>query len=154
MVAAAAALVEKSARLSTRQWPEAAVALERANALRLESFELIEEDAQAYLAFVDAVRSREDTETARARTIDVPLRMIRAAANVVGLAVQLANHGNANLRADAVVGATLAAAAADGGLTLIEVNVGQGVDDARLDEARTLARQAGEGARSVRPRDS
>jgi formiminotetrahydrofolate cyclodeaminase len=130
------------------------VALERANALRLKSFELIEEDAQAYIAFVDAVRSQEDVETARARTIEVPLRMTRAAAEVVGLAVQLAKNGNPNLRADAVVGATLAAAAADAGLTLIEVNIGQGVADARLDEARTLAREAGESARSLRSRDS
>ena len=57
MVAAAAALLEKSARLSTRQWEGAAAALEKANALRVESFGLIEEDAQAFLAFVEAVRA-------------------------------------------------------------------------------------------------
>ena len=78
----------------------------------MESFALIEEDSQAYLAFVEAVRSQQDVGTAHARTVDVPLRMIRAAADVAELAVQLAQHGNPNLRADAVVGATLAAAAA------------------------------------------
>jgi formiminotetrahydrofolate cyclodeaminase len=151
VVAAAAALVEKSARLSTRQWAGAAGALERAHALRLESFELIEEDAQAYLAFVDAVRSHQEVDKAQARTIDIPLRMTRAAAEVAELAVQLAKHGNPNLRADAVVAATLAAAAAESGLTLIAVNLGDARDDARLAEARRLARKATGLAASLRP---
>lgn len=154
MVAAAAALLEKSARLSGKQWDGAAAALERAHALRVESFELIEEDAQAYLAFVDAVRSQTDVETAHARTVDVPLRMTRAAAEVVELAVQLANKGNPNLRADAVVAATLAAAAADSGLTLIAVNVGDVAGDARLAAAKQLARKATGLAASLRPQDS
>jgi formiminotetrahydrofolate cyclodeaminase len=154
VVAAAAALLEKSARLSGKQWDGAAAALERAHALRVESFELIEEDAQAYLAFVDAVRSQTDVETAHARTVDVPLRMTRAAAEVVELAVQLANKGNPNLRADAVVAATLAAAAADSGLTLIAVNVGDVAGDTRLAAARQLARKATGLAASLRPQDS
>jgi formiminotetrahydrofolate cyclodeaminase len=147
-------LVEKSAGLSKKQWEGAAGALERARALRVESFALIEEDAQAYLAFVDAVRSQEDVGMAHARTVDVPLRMIRAAAEVAELAVQLAQHGNPNLRADAVVGATLAAAAAESGLMLIEVNLGDAADDARFAAARKLARKASGLALSLRPRDS
>jgi formiminotetrahydrofolate cyclodeaminase len=154
VVAAAAALLEKSARLSTKQWAGAAAALERAHALRDESFALIELDAQAYLAFVDAVRSQEDVETAHARTVDVPLRMTQAAAEVAELAVQLANHGNPNLRADAVVAATLAAAAAESGLTLISVNVGDSAGDARLAAARQLARKATGLALSLMPQDS
>lgn len=154
MVAAAAALLEKSARLSTKLWEGAAAALERAHTLRMESFALIEEDAQAYLAFVDAVRSQEGVETAHARTVDVPLRMTRAAAEVAELAVQLANHGNPNLRADAVVAATLAAAAAESGLTLIGVNVGDAAGDARLAAARQLARKAKRLSASLSPQDS
>ena len=154
MVAAAAALVEKSARLSQKQWDGAAAVLERAHALRLESFELIEEDAQAYLAFVDAVRSQADVGTAHARTVDVPLRMVRAASEVAELAVQLAEHGNSNLRADAVVGAILAAAAAESGLMLIEVNLGDSAGDARFAVAKKLARKASGLAVSLRPRDS
>jgi methenyltetrahydrofolate cyclohydrolase len=151
VVAAAAALVEKSARLSTKQWEGAGGALQRAHALRVESFELIEEDAQAYLAFVAAVRAHKDFETAHARTVDVPLRMTRAAAEVAELAVQLANHGNPNLRADAVVAATLAAAAAESGLTLIAVNLGDAAEDTRLTEARRLAQKATGLAVSLRP---
>ena len=149
MVAAAAALVEKSARLSTKHWDGAAGALEEAHSLRVKSFELIEEDSQAFLAFVDATRSGNDVAVARARTVDVPLRMTRAAAEVVELAVQLARHGNPNLRADAVVGAILAAAAADSGATLIAVNV-EDKDDVRLDDAQKLARKASELARALR----
>jgi formiminotetrahydrofolate cyclodeaminase len=151
VVAAAAALVEKSANLSGKHWDGAAAALERAHALRVKSFELIEEDAQAFLAFIDAVRSGKDVEDARARTIDVPLVMTQAAAEVAELAVQLASRGNPNLRADAVVAATLAAAAAESGLTLIAVNLADAPDDARLAAARQLARKATGLARSLRP---
>jgi methenyltetrahydrofolate cyclohydrolase len=157
VVAAAAALVEKSANLSRKHWDGAAGALERAHALRVKSFELIEEDSQAFLAFVDAVRSGQNVkivEDARARTVDVPLVMTQAAAEVAELAVQLANHGNPNLRADAVVAATLAAAAAESGLTLIAVNVADAPDDARLAAARQLARKATGLAASLRPQGS
>jgi methenyltetrahydrofolate cyclohydrolase len=154
VVAAAAALVEKSANLSKKHWDGAAGALERAHALCEESFALIELDAEAYLAFVEAVRSQQDVGTAHARTVDVPLRMTRAAAEVAELAVELANHGNPNLRADAVVAAILAAAAAESGLTLIAVNVGDAAGDARLAAARKLARQASTLARSLTPQDS
>lgn len=146
--------MEKSARLSQKHWDAAAGALERAQALRAESFGLIEEDAQAYLAFVEAVRSQQGIDAAHARTVDVPLRMIRAAAEVAELAVQLARHGNPNLRADAVVGATLAAAAAESGLILIEVNLGDATADARFAVAKKLARKASGLALSIRPEDS
>ncbi|MHB8589168.1 MAG: cyclodeaminase/cyclohydrolase family protein [Candidatus Dormibacteraceae bacterium] len=163
VVAAAAALVEKAAHLSTKHWEGAAAALGQAHALRVKSFELIEEDAQAYLAFVAVLRAAKNQEraesqeavgTAHARTIDVPLRMIRAATEVTELAVQLAQHGNPNLRADAVVAATLAAAAAESGLTLIEVNLGEAADDARLALARKLAQRASGLALSLRPQVS
>jgi formiminotetrahydrofolate cyclodeaminase len=154
VVAAAAALLEKSARLSSKQWDGAAAALDRAHAIRVESFELIEEDAQAFLAFIEAVRSEKDVETAHARTVDVPLRMTRAAAEVAELAVSLANHGNPNLRADAVVAATLAAAAAESGFTLISVNLRDAPADPRFGAARQLARKATGLAASLRPPDS
>lgn len=146
--------MEKAARLSKRHWDGAAGAVDRAQTLREESFALIEEDAQAYLAFVEAVRAQHEIDTAHALTIDVPLRMIRAAAEVTELAVQLANQGNPNLRADAVVGAVLAAAAAEAGLLLIEVNLGDPSGDARFAMAKKLARKAGGLALSLRPRDS
>jgi formiminotetrahydrofolate cyclodeaminase len=80
--------------------------------------------------------------------------MIRAAAEVAELAVQLANRGNPNLRADAVVGAMLAAAAAESGMLLIEVNLSEAAGDARYAVARKRARKATGLALSLRPRDS
>jgi formiminotetrahydrofolate cyclodeaminase len=158
VVAAAAALVEKAARLSAGHWDGAAAALERATVLRTDSFELIEADSQAYLGFVEAVRAAKGLEgptrdeavgKAHARTIDVPLEMIRAAAEVSELAALLAERGNPNLRADAVVAAILAAAAAESGLTLITVNV-HDTADVRLQEAKKLAGQARKRADSLR----
>jgi formiminotetrahydrofolate cyclodeaminase len=100
------------------------------------------------------VRSQQDIDVAHARTVDVPLHKIRAAAEVAELAVQLAQQGNPNLRADAVVGAILAAAAAEAGLLLIEVNLSDPAADARFAVARKLARKASGLALSLRPRDS
>ena len=71
VVAAAAALVQKVARLSTRQWPEAGEVHTRAERLRLRAEELIEEDSQAYLAFVEAMRAGVDVAGAKARTIEI-----------------------------------------------------------------------------------
>jgi methenyltetrahydrofolate cyclohydrolase len=85
------------------------------------------------------VRSGRDVAAARERTIEVPLDIVRSAAAVVALADQLAAHGNPNLRADAVVAAILAAAAAESAAILIAVNV-EDQGDVRLQEAQKLAR--------------
>jgi len=79
--------------------------------------------------------------------------MTRAAAEIAELGVQLANHGNPNLRADAVVAATLAAAAAESGFTLISVNLAMRRRSA-VAAARQLARKATGLAASLRPQDS
>jgi formiminotetrahydrofolate cyclodeaminase len=114
---------------------------ERAERLRLQSEDLIEQDSLAYLDFVEAVRSGEGVAGAQARTIQVPLEIVRAAAEVAALAEQSASLGNPKLRADAVVAAMLASAAAEAAAYLVGVNVGE-TADARVDEARTLAAEA------------
>jgi formiminotetrahydrofolate cyclodeaminase len=141
VVAAAAALVQKVARLSSKQWPEAVEIHERAERLRLHSEELIEEDSLAYLAFVEAVRSGQDVAGAQARTVEIPLDIVRVAAEVATLADQSASLGNPRLRADAVVAAMLASAAAESAAFLVGVNLGE-TADRRLDEARRLASEA------------
>jgi formiminotetrahydrofolate cyclodeaminase len=133
--------VQKVALLSTKQWPEAADAHGRAERLRLHSEELIEADSMSYLAYVEAVRSGQDVDSARARTVEVPLEIVRAAAAVAALAEQSASLGNPRLRADAVVAAMLAVAAAEAAAFLVAVNVGE-VADERLEEARRLAGEA------------
>jgi formiminotetrahydrofolate cyclodeaminase len=155
----AAALLEKVAVLSTTHWSGTADAGERAHALRLHAEELLEEDAHAYLAFVDAVRAAKAMSgEARARavgpahskTVDVPLAIVRSGAEVVDIAATLAAHGNPNLRADAVVAATLAAAAAEAGAGLMAVNLSAAPGDQRLEEARRLATAAREKVDALR----
>lgn len=150
MVATAAALLEKCARLSARRWSGSAAALEEAHALRLHSEELVEHDVHAYLGFVEAVRSSQDLEDAQARTVEVPLEIARAAVKVGLLAEKLAAHGNPKLRADAVVAAILASAAAESAAFLVEINLGP-VGDARSVEAQALALEALDLSRRLRP---
>jgi formiminotetrahydrofolate cyclodeaminase len=150
VVAAAAALLQKVTKLSGKQWPEAAEMHGRAERLRLQSEELIEQDSLAYLDYVEAVRSGHGIAGAQARTIQIPLEIARAAAEVAALAEQSASLGNSKLRADAVVAAMLASAAAEAAAYLVGVNLKEAADggrvgesaDVRLDEARRLAREA------------
>jgi formiminotetrahydrofolate cyclodeaminase len=158
-VAMAAALLEKAAVLSAKHWRGAAAAGERAHALRLRAEELLEEDAHAYLAFVEALRAAmgmnaeargRSVGPAHSKTVDVPLAVVRSATEVVELAAALAGHGNPNLRADAVVAATLAAAAAEAGAGLMAVNLFDSPSDPRLEEARSLAKAARENVAALR----
>jgi formiminotetrahydrofolate cyclodeaminase len=155
----AAALLEKAAALSSRHWSGAAAAGERAHVLRLHAEELLEEDAHAYLAFVEALRAAKVMtgeararmiNPARSKTVDVPLAIVRSGAEVVDIAAALAAHGNPNLRADAVVAATFAAAAAEAGAGLIAVNLSDAPGDARLEEAWHLATAAREKVTALR----
>jgi formiminotetrahydrofolate cyclodeaminase len=153
VVAAAAALLEKCARLSARRWAGSAEALEQAHALRVQSEELVEHDVRAYLGFVEAVRSQAGLEDAHARTVGVPLEIARAAVKVSLLAEQLAEHGNPKLRADAVVAAILASAAAESAAFLVDVNLGPG-HHVRSAEAQALALQASDLSRKLRVQGS
>ena len=125
----------------------------RAERLRLQSEELIEQDANAYVSFVEAVRSGQGVADALARTVQVPLEIVRAAAEVAELAEKSASLGNPKLRADAVVAAMLATAAAESAAYLVGVNLGE-TADARLDEARRLASEASARLRSPGARGS
>jgi methenyltetrahydrofolate cyclohydrolase len=151
----AAALLEKAATLSTKRWASAEVALEQAHALRLRAEELVDADAHAYLSFVEALRGAKGLRgsareraiaPARAATVDVPLAIARLGAEAVELAGELAAHGNPNLRADAMVAATLAASAATAAARLMAVNLSGARSDPRLVEAQKTARAAGDKA--------
>lgn len=157
VIAMASALLEKVARLSTPRWAGANAALEAAQALRLRAEELVEADANSYMAYVEAVRSARNVQgqareraiaPARAATIDVPLAIARLAGEAVELADALARNGNPHLRADAMVAATLAAAAGTAAARLIDVNL-SGARDDRSTEADRLARAANEKAAAL-----
>jgi methenyltetrahydrofolate cyclohydrolase len=150
-VAMAAGLVEKSARLSTSHWIGAAGVGKRAAVLRRLAAILVEADARSYADYVKAVRAarglhtverRRMLEPAQERIVEVPLTIVRAAAETVDLAAEIAEHGNPNLRSDAIVAVHLAAAAAQAGTTTLAANVGRAGKDERLAEARRLARAA------------
>jgi methenyltetrahydrofolate cyclohydrolase len=143
-VAMAAALLVKAAKLSREQWTEteADAAATRAEAARLRAESLVDEDADAYRALQAAWReARNLVAPARTRVIEVPLAIVRTAAEVTELAEALAAHGNPRLRGDAVVAAILAAAAAQAAASLVAINLA-GTPDDRLTEASTLAQEA------------
>ena len=156
--AMAAGLVEKSARLSITHWIGAANIGKRAAVLRQQASSMIEADAAAYTDFMEATRAARGLHTvereriigpARNRIVEVPLAIVRAAAEVAGLGVQMAEHGNPNLRSDAVTAVHLAAAAAQGAAATIAADVKAATDE-RLTEARSLAKDATERARTLR----
>jgi methenyltetrahydrofolate cyclohydrolase len=149
-VAIAAALLEKVARLSAKEWAAAPAAVESAVRLRLEAEQLVEADVHAYVGFLAARRqARLLPEPAREaaigpaleQTVAVPLAMLKVAMTSVELAAQLAQHGNPNLHADAVTAALLASAAGVAAARLVAVNLA-GTEDPRVAEAGRLARSA------------
>ena len=123
-----ATLAELAARFSDE--PDTA---ERLVGLRTELLRLADADAAAYSDFM---RTRSDAD--RDRTIDVPLALAEAAAEVAALARVLVETGNPRVAGDAEAGYELAAAAARVGSRLVEINLA-GADDPRLERARAAA---------------
>ena len=140
----AAGLVEKCARLSARHWIGAAAAGKRSAVVRKLATLLVDADVAAYTDYMKAKGSAE-----RERIIDIPLSIVRAADEVVGLGTQLVEHGNPRLRSDAYAAVLLAAAAARSASVTLADNV-LAATDTRLVEARALARSANARARSLR----
>jgi formiminotetrahydrofolate cyclodeaminase len=157
VVALAAALVEKVAKLSTKQWAGAAKLVGLATTLRRTAEELVDADAFAYTEFVVARRAarglnaeaEQELESARARTINLPLDTIRNAVETVEVASALAESGNPNLRSDAAVACTLAIAGAQAALITMRANLPDSSRDPRLVEARRLVRAASSRLRSL-----
>jgi len=126
VVATSAALLQKVALRSEELWSGAAGAHARAAAMRARAEELVELDSLAYLEFMEAMRAGHNVETARQKTIDIPMEIASLAAEVVALAHVLESNGNPNLKADAAAAAILAQAAATTAAMLVTVNVSAG----------------------------
>jgi len=92
---------------------------QRAEALRVELTPLAAEDEAAYREFL-ATRS----DSARARTIELPLRMAELAADTAELAVESAQSTERAVSGDAKTGVLLAEAAARAAALLVQVNGG------------------------------
>ncbi|HLR97231.1 MAG TPA: cyclodeaminase/cyclohydrolase family protein [Jiangellaceae bacterium] len=154
--AAAAGLVAMAARFST---DELTMVADRADALRAEVTPLVDEDATAYTAVLEAARlPREQDDRKRRLTealqvaADVPLRIARVGSEVAELAARLVIEGNPNVRGDAHAGVFLADGATQAAAELVRLNVEYGnLAEDWLHQARacttraTKARQAANG---------
>lgn len=159
VTAIAAGLLAKVARGSGDSWPDAAGIAAQAECLRDRATPLAEADAEQYEA---ALRVREETGgepgerrdfalgQAYAKAAEPPLQIVRAASDVAQLAIAVAENGEPALRADAVVAALLAAAAAKAAAELVAVNLTASASDPRVLEAAKLAEDAARAAAATR----
>jgi formiminotetrahydrofolate cyclodeaminase len=147
-LAQAAALCAKTARLSARQLTAERTDRLTADAeqIREAAASLVDEDARAYRAVIDA--RREPAEVGRvadalSRAADVPMRILELAAAVAEMASALAADGKPALRGDALTAVLLAHAAARSAAILMRIDLAGAPGDPRLDRAeRLLARIA------------
>jgi glutamate formiminotransferase/formiminotetrahydrofolate cyclodeaminase len=114
--------------------------------------DLVKRDAEAYALVSEAYKLPKEPADAAAhraeavtnallKAAEVPLETARAAVDVAGLALFVAEKGNTNAVTDAGVAALLAATSARGAAYNVRVNV-QALDDKTKGES--LARQASE----------
>lgn len=150
VVALAAALAAKAARLSGDAWADAGGAVAQAEALRSRATVLAEADARAYEEAIEALRMPgPELGAALARAAEIPLEIAEAAADVAMLATFVAEHGVADLRGDAAAAAALAYGAARSAAYLVAINLGATSGDPRVVVARSLAEAAGRAAEAA-----
>jgi formiminotetrahydrofolate cyclodeaminase len=149
-VANAAAVLTMAARVS-----DAGGLAAQAEALRTRAAPLAQVDADTYAAALDVRdaanelrQEQRDWEIGKAfaRAAEPPLEIARAAADVAELAAELALNASPAVRADVVAAAALAAGAARGCVTMVEVNLTAIEGDPRVVEASRLADAAGAAA--------
>lgn len=136
----AASLVAAAADRSRESWPDAGGVRAQAQALRRRALDLAERDAAAYALAREALgqRHREavpgsvaDDQAARdwrlgtavERAAEPVLELAASAADIAELAAAVALRGAADVRADALVAAQLAAAATHAAAQLVQVNL-------------------------------
>lgn len=111
------------------------VMLPRADALRVELLDLMEQDADAYSRVMSAYQLPKETDTDKtARTLAiqtslkhaaaVPLAVATACAEVLQMTETAATKGNKNAASDGGAGALLAEAGLRGALLNVEINLG------------------------------
>jgi len=143
VVALAAALVAKAARLSRGSWRDARGAIAQADALRARVVPLAEADAAAYAEAIAALEARDPgLGAALSRSAHIPLVIAEAAADVASLAKWVAEEGDPAARGDAATAAVYALAAARAAAHLVEINLSATRGDERVLVARALAQTA------------
>jgi glutamate formiminotransferase/formiminotetrahydrofolate cyclodeaminase len=106
----------------------------RAETIRRELFDLVQEDARAYEGFRSAsrlsqrtpeevqLRERSLAEAARNATL-VPLQTVEACVRALEAALEVASYGNVNAVSDAGVAAWLARGGAEGAALNVRINL-------------------------------
>jgi formiminotetrahydrofolate cyclodeaminase len=154
-VALGAGLTAMCARNSREGWPEARGATAQAETLRARIEPLAQADAEAYEVALAAFRLPELLEpevrdatlgVALERAAAIPLAIGEVGADVADLAARLAEHGNPDVRGDAVAGAVLAEAGARAAAHLVLINLGAGPEDPRAARAAANAEAAARSA--------
>ncbi|HEX9518113.1 MAG TPA: cyclodeaminase/cyclohydrolase family protein [Streptosporangiaceae bacterium] len=154
VLAQAAALCAKSARLSGRQLTasRAAELTAEAEQIRGTAASLIDEDARAYQAVIEqsrrigrergaersAARRSDGMAAALSAAADVPMRIVELATSVAALAAVLARDGKPALRGDAIAAGLLARAAARAAAALVSINLADRPADPRHSRADSL----------------
>ncbi len=157
----AAALLAMAAEAARDSWEEAGGAAAQAEALRRRTGALAGENAGAYDAALELLaRPRGEGEGDRAlgealeAAASVPLGIAGQAGAIAELAAEVAANGRAELQADAIAAAGIAAAATRTAALLVEVNLAVGPEDERASRARALSASAqGAAERALDTRD-
>jgi formiminotetrahydrofolate cyclodeaminase len=130
----------------------------RAGELRGSALELAEQELRAYGPVLEAQQlPREDPSrgdriaNALSLAADSPLAIARNAAELAGLAAEVATEGSRWLEGDAVVGTFLADAACRAAARLVEINRRSAPGDPRLAEAEQLSAEAVAARERARP---
>ena len=169
VIAQAAALCAKAARLSARQLTaeRADQLTAQAERIRTTAASLIDEDARGYRGVIEAIRRTArpgdaaapsgsapnpggqaanpgELAEALSRAAEVPMRLVELATPVAELAATLAAEGNPALHGDVLTAALLAQAGARAATALISINLAAAPHDTRPGRAvRLLAEIAG-----------
>jgi formiminotetrahydrofolate cyclodeaminase len=154
VTALAASVAAAAAERSRADWNEAGGARAQAQALRRRAVELAERDAAAYALAREALAERVDDwrlGDAVERAAEPPLALAASAADVAQLARAIADRGAGDVRADALVAATLAAAAARVAAHLVHINLVVGGDQQPAVLAQSYAESAAAAAGSLDP---
>jgi methenyltetrahydrofolate cyclohydrolase len=155
-VALGAGLTAMCARNSRNGWPDAGGATAQAETFRSRIEPLAQADAEAYEAALAAFRLPNQLEPelrdatlggALERAAAIPLAIAEVGADVADLAAHLAQHGNPDVRGDAVAGAVIAEAGTRAAAHLVRINLGTSPEDPRVARAAAAAGTAAEAAR-------
>jgi formiminotetrahydrofolate cyclodeaminase len=156
VVAIAASLVAKAARLSRSSWTEAPGAVAQAEALRDRAMSLAAADAVVFEEALATLRAIDQIEPGRrdaalkdalVRAAEVPLLIAEVACDVALLAADAAESGNPELGADAAIAALLGEAAARSARHLVAVNLATVPEEDRLSRGAELAEAAASAAK-------